>query len=125
MRRSNAALVQIGLCYSSSEAALVVSALEGAGFDVLLPHFHTHALLPHQAIALGGMPLMVPRTQADEALAYLPALQASRHQETADTADTVPPQTLEKGFVRKIAALVLMLIGGVGLSLNATFLKRN
>ncbi|MBU2983321.1 hypothetical protein KO498_16060 [Lentibacter algarum] len=116
-------LTQIGWSYSPSAAALTLSALEAAGYDVVMPHFHTHALLANQALALGGIPIAVPASQADDARALLQAIDAGKVIDLETKAAPSEPALRKKSLLWKIVYFVILWKGGAGHNLNQTFVK--
>lgn len=119
-------LVRLAYAYSPSEVALMISALEGAGFDVFAPGFHMAANAQHLSVALGGVPIMVPASQADEAAALLAAIEAdtARNAQTAtndESPDALPAKT-PNPLLRALYA-VFYLFTGTAPALNQRFLS--
>lgn len=71
-------LIEIARAYRWHEAQLAVALLQSANIraDIFDPHSHNQNLYP--VLALGGMRLMVPRDQQDEALALLASVPPPR-----------------------------------------------
>lgn len=68
-------LVTVAIAYRYSSASLLISALEGAGFNVFCPFMTTLTVQPHLTLAFGGMAIQVPLSQNKEAVKFLIALQ--------------------------------------------------
>ncbi len=66
-------LTRIATSYNPTDAALWAACLEGAGFTVFLPGFHTANNCPHWQVGLGGLPIYVLRAEARAARAFLAA----------------------------------------------------
>ena len=60
--------------YDTLALTLAVTGLEGAGFAVLTPGRHLDSVLPNTSAALGPVPILVPETQAAEAMEFLRAI---------------------------------------------------
>lgn len=67
-------LIRVAQVFGPAEASLVVAALEGAGFKIFVPGFHTLSNVQYLSVAFGGVPVMVERRRAAEAAAFLEAL---------------------------------------------------
>ena len=117
--KGNGALICVAHVYSPSQAGLKISALEGAGFDVFAPWYHTFCNLQYHGVALGGLPILVPRAQAEDALALL--LENEIADEDARMAVPVPrhsPATL----LGKILMAIVYWKTATGPALNVCFL---
>ncbi|MGQ3488784.1 hypothetical protein [Roseovarius pacificus] len=108
-------LTRIAQVYSPTEAALTVAALEGAGFQVFVPGYHTHNTVPHMAVAFGGIPVMVRSDQAAEAARFLDAL------DRPATPDTAPEDAPHLPWWRRLLALVIFLLTGTAPPLKGRF----
>jgi hypothetical protein len=111
------ALTTIARAASAMDASLMITALEGAGFDVFAPGYHTLSNLPHLGVALGGAGIMVPVDQAGDALTFLAALPGP------EDADAPPPMSSWQ-FLRRVAVGALYLSVGAAPSLRGVF-RRN
>lgn len=104
---SGSGLTTIAHCFRQIDAALAISALEAAGYDVFAPHFQISGLTPHCAIAYGGIPLRVPAAQAAEATTFLQDLH-----DTASAAETPSKSGYRRGWVYTVRDVVLFFLGG-------------
>lgn len=92
------ALVSVAICYRTSRASVLISALEAAGFMVFAPGFHITSASPHTSLAHHGIQICVPRNEATDALEFLnavldgqvTALEPAEQEMTPDP-DTCPP----------------------------------
>ena len=112
-------LTTVAYAYSPSQAALKISALEGAGFDVFAPWFHTLANLQHHAIALGGLPLRVPSEQAQDARDLLLANEMA--DDTARETSRVT-RAAPRSLFWKVVVAVVYYLTGTGPSMNVSFI---
>lgn len=64
-------LRSIARAYGSAEAALVVARLESCGFIVTTTARHTACVAWNWSMALGGVDIQVPGSQADDAMVIL------------------------------------------------------
>ena len=87
-------LTRIAQVYSTTEAMLIIAAMEAANFQVFVPGFQIHNTAPHLAVALGGIPVMVPDAQAEEAALFLSALESDDPGEAPQNRIAKPPRPL-------------------------------
>ncbi len=99
---------------SAMDASLTITALEGAGFDVFLPGYHMLNNFPHLGVALGGVPIMVRQPHAEEAAAFLAAL---NQPETASERSCLGVW----GVLGRVFASLLFLSTGTAPSLRGVF----
>ena len=105
--------------YSPSQAALKISALEGHGFEVFAPWFHTIANNGHMSIALGGLPILVPHRQAPAAMALLEDI------ETVDEvarAESGVRRSLQQSLLWRLISVFVFWFTGTGPAMNVAFL---
>ncbi|WP_306154550.1 hypothetical protein [Roseovarius sp. MMSF_3281] len=119
-------LTRIAHVYSTSEAALTIAALEGAGFDVFVPGYHTHNTVPHISVALGGMPVLIENHRASEAREFLaaldkPAAKAEAEEQDEDAADDDTTRPASRSWLYKLVMLVVYFLTGTAPPLNARF----
>ena len=119
-------LTRIAHVYSTSEAALTIAALEGAGFAVFVPGYHTHNTVPHISVALGGMPVLIESHHAREARDFLAALdkaaaeaEAEEQNNGAAGDDTARPAS--RSWLYKLVMLFVYFLTGTAPALNARF----
>ncbi|MEX0348607.1 MAG: hypothetical protein AB3N15_04210 [Paracoccaceae bacterium] len=72
----------VAITYRASTAATTICALEAAGFDVLCPGYLIANTLPHFALAIGGISIKVPASQAQDAVALLRSFHVNEQSET-------------------------------------------
>jgi len=108
--------------YGPSQAALKISLLEASGYDVFAPWFHMLVNHQHHAIAFGGLPLLVPRSQAVDALQLLLAVEQA---DEAARAHPCVPRSMPKSLVWRIVLGVVFWKTATGPSLSVTFLTAN
>lgn len=100
-------LTRIAQVYSTTQAALTISALEGAGISVTIPGLHTLNTVPHWAMAMGGLPVLTPTREADEARALLNHIDAA-----PGTSSTEPHQPAAPSpWAKALMAVVYLLTG--------------
>lgn len=63
--------VVIAHAYRWPDAQMAVASLRAAGIDCQLLDTNTHNTMPQAGFALGGMRLVVPKAQTDEAITLL------------------------------------------------------
>lgn len=68
----------IAHAYRWHEAALSVALLQASGLSPAVLDGQAHSMMPHAGIALGGMRIVVPASQRDEAIAILSAVPEPR-----------------------------------------------
>ncbi|WP_424977565.1 hypothetical protein [Leisingera sp. S232] len=102
----------VAVAYRFSTVSVTVSALEVAGFRVFCPGVNTVTLLPHQSLALGGVPIKVPTGEAREASEYLRAIQAGLSEPLVNTAPAEPAPA-KNGFWQKMANALGYLLFGI------------
>jgi len=119
-------LTRVAQVFSPTEAALLVSALEGAGFKVFVPGFHTLSNLQYLSVALGGIPVMVATSRAPEALAFLDALETGgvslldqHHTGPADHS-SLPPA--KRGLLRRFLTSCFYLATGTAPALPGRYM---
>ncbi len=122
-------LTRIAQVYAPAEAALVITALEGAGFKVFVPGFHTLSNVQYLSVALGGVPIMVETARADEAARLLNALDT----ETVELLDPpifdspeqdkTPPRP--KPLLRRIVESLFYFFTGTAPALGGRFSNRD
>lgn len=119
-------LTRIAQVYGPSDAMLVVAALEGAGFKVFVPGYHTLSNVQYLSVALGGVPVMVETARAVEAAAFLDALEADKV-ELLDpaafvaTQDDALPEPAPRGLLRRIAESVFYIFTGTAPALRGRY----
>lgn len=121
-RHDTTALTCVADVMNPSQAALKLSALEAAGFEVCMPWFHTLANLQHHAVALGGLPMLAHHDQAEDALSLL--LRIEEADEAAHAVSGVKRSGPRSSFWRWVQALIYLQTG-TGPSFNVTFLSLN
>ncbi|MRU16819.1 hypothetical protein FDP25_15360 [Roseovarius sp. A21] len=122
-------LTRIAQVYAPAEAMLLVTALEGAGFRVFVPGFHTLSNVQYLSVALGGVPVMVETARADEAAKFLDALDT----ETVELLDPLPFDTTQqddmpsrpKPLLRRILESLFYLFTGTAPALGGRFSNRD
>ncbi|WP_371223081.1 hypothetical protein [Roseovarius sp. 2305UL8-3] len=113
-------LTLLAYAYSPSEAALMISALEGAGYDVFVPGYHMMANAQHFSVAFGGAKIMVPDDQAETAAALLAAISA----DTEVAQSKMPGARSYPGLLRRVAMSIVYFFTGTAPALNARFLQQ-
>lgn len=89
-------LVPAGYAYGQMEAALACAMLESAGI-IALPHTrHTASNAWHFTFALGGIPILVPASQQQDAIDLL--------------AGFSPPSRFPRGIVEAALAIAVFLL---------------
>ncbi|MGJ8627449.1 MAG: hypothetical protein ACSHXB_10880 [Sulfitobacter sp.] len=116
-KSNGSGLTQLAYAYTPSEAALLISALEGAGFDVFVPGYHMMANAQHFSVAFGGAKVMVPDNQAEDAAALLSYIAANTSNEAQDAPD--PPQ---RNWFKRIVMGVIYFFTGTAPALAGRFL---
>ncbi len=111
-------LTLLAYAYSPSEAALMISALEGAGYDVLVPGYHMMANAQHFSVAFGGAKIMVPDDQAEPAAGLLAAIAAETEATQAEAPAPHP------GQIRCLVLSIVYFLIGTAPALNARFLQQ-
>ncbi len=91
-------------CYNSTNAALHIAALEGAGIAAFAPWFHTVNMLPHMVVALNALPILVPRAQADDAFALLAWIEENR--QNTEPAERHAATLPENSFLKILMGLI-------------------
>ena len=112
------ALTRVTHAYSTTDAALIMCALDAAGFSVHVPGFHTISSVPHASVALGGLPVLVHTSQADDARAFLKAL-STRPNYESDTYEITPDtQRPPRWSIWRVIAIIFYLSTGTAPALH-------
>ncbi len=119
-------LTRIAQVFGPSDAMLAVAALEGAGFRVFVPGYHTLSNAQYLSVALGGVPIMIETARAAEAAAFLDALETSDVEVLSPSAfdsspdDDLPPPH-PRGLLRQIVESAFYLLTGTAPALRGRY----
>jgi len=119
--------VRIATGHEATDISLAVTALEGAGFLVLTPGRHTNSVMPHMSLAFGGVPLLVPETDAQDARDLLRAVAAKGIKVDPDDVPLpqaeAPDVARNLGVFGRIKELFFFWLGGVSRPIKGLFLN--
>lgn len=122
-RHDTGGLKCLGHCFSTAEAALKISVLEGNGFDVFAPWFHAISNMPHSAVALGGIPILVPHGQSGDAMTLLLAIEEANDSAAKEEGAAPKPLSMPRNLTLRWLTAILMFFIGTAPGLNETFLN--
>ncbi|WP_394707344.1 hypothetical protein [uncultured Celeribacter sp.] len=101
-------LIEIGRAYGPADFALLEAAFGATDIPLFLHGAQTHMIRPEMALAFGGMPMAVPTSRWQEAVALL--------------AEIAPKHGFRIRWPLAVPLVAMsLLIGAVPMHLNATF----
>lgn len=114
------AFVRIANGHDVASLAMVIGRMEGAGFTIRSTGQYVNAVLPNLGGAVGPVTIMVPESEAADAIAFLRAI-AGNQVEVLDQPEYLPGQggqpdhaATRRGWLGRLWARLFLAVGAGG-----------